>query len=628
MTDHRAAILGRISQALGHEAACDSPAVMQRVNDPARGPQPQWPEAPRKRFLAKLARVAGFAVSKPAEIEKIDIPNGTATGMAVIHIAGPSQVATSTVNFMLSPELLFSGVLPPLDFELGGVRLQAPGGAALANGMISIPQVSVTFPPEYGGGTATINDFRVAADGVSVAGADGTLFVADQVRSRVLSWSPAGEPLGEWPAGLLSGPRRLALGLFGTEPVVAAIMADGTVEVHLAGDGNLLSSFRPLAGDGGQIDAADLAVGANGRLYLADARRRAVFVFAPAPDDTLTPTATGIAPLPSATPGSLSCVVRGDKQAGPSTVVLGSAASVTLTLSADCPQSARLVGADIVLVIDRSGSMQGAKLASAREAARSFAELLDVRHHRLGLASFSDQASIDVPLTDSVPAVIDGLYALRAEGGTDLTAALEREGVIRGWRDEMVSVTNHYAAPELLRIERAATRHFGMMAYGAHLNGFTRRHGEPYLWIARRAASKSVDPDRLDNLVGGRIACGYTVDETIRKEAWEEAGIPEPLTRGMACASVVRVEYSVPEGLHREVIFTHDLWLPEDFRPQNQDGEVARLYCLSIPETIEAILAGEFTLDAGAVTVDALLRNAVLAPEDPQYLDLVRLLRP
>ena len=84
----------------------------------------------------------------------------------------------------------------------------------------------------------------------------------------------------------------------------------------------------------------------------------------------------------------------------------------------------------------------------------------------------------------------------------------------------------------------------------------------------------------------------------------------------------------MPEGLHREIIFAHDLWLPEDFRPQNQDGEVARLYCLSVPEAIEAILAGEFTLDAGAVTVDALLRNAVLAPEDPLYLDLLRLLRP
>lgn len=99
--------------------------------------------------------------------------------------------------------------------------------------------------------------------------------------------------------------------------------------------------------------------------------------------------------------------------------------------------------------------------------------------------------------------------------------------------------------------------------------------------------------------------------------------------RGVNCASVVRVEYSVPEGLHREILFTHDLWLPEDFPPpQNQDGEVARFYCLSVPETIEAMLAGEFTLDSGAVTIDALLRNGVLAPEDPQYLDLVRLLKP
>lgn len=59
MSDRRAAILGRISQGLGHDAAADAPAVTQRVNDPARGPQPQWPEAPRDRFLAKLTKVAG-----------------------------------------------------------------------------------------------------------------------------------------------------------------------------------------------------------------------------------------------------------------------------------------------------------------------------------------------------------------------------------------------------------------------------------------------------------------------------------------------------------------------------------------------------------------------------------------
>lgn len=247
----------------------------------------------------------------------------------------------------------------------------------------------------------------------------------------------------------------------------------------------------------------------------------------------------------------------------------------------------------------------------------SFADLLRRWPHHFEVTS----AYVTLRATPDTPHGRTGALA-------EVTRALEREGVIRGWRDEPVSVSHHYAAPELLTIERAATRHFGMMAYGAHLNGFTRRGGEPFLWIARRAATKSVDPDRLDNLVGGRIACGYTVDETIRKEAWEEAGITAGLMGGVACASVVRVEYSVPEGLHREIIFAHDLWLAGDFRPQNQDGEVARLYCLAIPEVIDAILAGEFTPDAGAVTVDALLRNGILAPEDPQYLDLVRLLKP
>jgi len=200
--------------------------------------------------------------------------------------------------------------------------------------------------------------------------------------------------------------------------------------------------------------------------------------------------------------------------------------------------------------------------------------------------------------------------------------------VIRGWRDEVVRVSHHYAAPELLRIERAASRHFGMMSYGAHLNGFARAKGLAHAWIARRSQSKSIDPGRLDNLVGGRIAAGATVDETLRKEAWEEAGIPPPLLEGAQCVSAVRVEYSVPEGLHREILFVHDLWLPADFKPENQDGEVAEIRRLPVEDVIEEMLAGALTLDAGAVMVDGLLRLGAVLPEDPQYLDLLRLLKP
>lgn len=216
----------------------------------------------------------------------------------------------------------------------------------------------------------------------------------------------------------------------------------------------------------------------------------------------------------------------------------------------------------------------------------------------------------------------------RTAAMAEVTRELARDGVIRGWRDEPVSVSHHYAAPELLRIERAASRHFGIMTYGAHVNGFTRVRGLAHAWIARRSADKAVDPDKMDNLVGGRVPAGLTVDETLRKEAWEEAGIAPSLLEGASCLGAVRVEYSVPEGLHRAILFVHDLWLPEDFKPANQDGEVSEIRLYRIEEVIGNVLAGDFTLDAGAVMVDGLLRLGAVMPEDAQYLDILRLLKP
>ena len=216
----------------------------------------------------------------------------------------------------------------------------------------------------------------------------------------------------------------------------------------------------------------------------------------------------------------------------------------------------------------------------------------------------------------------------RTRAMAEVTRDLQRDGVIVGWRDEPVSVMHTYGQPELLRMERAASRHFGIMAYGAHLNGFTRRNGMDYAWIARRSASKQVDPDKLDNLVGGRISAGMSVDETLRKEAWEEAGIAPALLGDLTCVSAIRVEYSVPEGLHREILFVHDLWLPEDFKPANQDGEVSEIKCIAVEEVLQHLLAGDFTLDSGAVMIDGLLRLGAVLPEDPQYLDLLRLMKP
>jgi 8-oxo-dGTP pyrophosphatase MutT (NUDIX family) len=216
----------------------------------------------------------------------------------------------------------------------------------------------------------------------------------------------------------------------------------------------------------------------------------------------------------------------------------------------------------------------------------------------------------------------------RSAAMAEVTRDLARDGIVTGWRDELVSVSPRYGAPELFRIERAAGRHFGILAYAAHLNGFTRHGGMVHAWIARRSPDKAIDAGKLDNLVGGRIAAGFTVDETLRKEAWEEAGLPPALLAGLNCTGVVRTEYAVPEGMHREVIFVHDLWLPPKFTPTNQDGEVSEIRRMPLEEVVQNILTGDFTLDAGAVMIDGLLRQGALPPEDAQFLDLVRLLKP
>ncbi|MEW6133123.1 MAG: LUD domain-containing protein [Pseudomonadota bacterium] len=59
MSDSRNAILQRISRTLGHDATPAAPAVAQRINEHTRGPQPQWTESTRARFLNKLEKVAG-----------------------------------------------------------------------------------------------------------------------------------------------------------------------------------------------------------------------------------------------------------------------------------------------------------------------------------------------------------------------------------------------------------------------------------------------------------------------------------------------------------------------------------------------------------------------------------------
>jgi 8-oxo-dGTP pyrophosphatase MutT (NUDIX family) len=208
------------------------------------------------------------------------------------------------------------------------------------------------------------------------------------------------------------------------------------------------------------------------------------------------------------------------------------------------------------------------------------------------------------------------------------TAALDRvartlaaDGLLTAWRDERYAVAPAFEAPPWFELERAAARYFGIGTYAAHVNGLVQRDSDIAMWIARRSATKSIEPDRLDNLVAGGIAAGQSVASTVVKEAWEEAGIAAAVAAGAQRAGTVHLCREQPDGLQRETIFVHDLWLPADFVPAGQDGEVAGHRLVSLFDVGPLIANADgpdvVTADAALVMLDCLLRHGVITPDAP-----------
>jgi 8-oxo-dGTP pyrophosphatase MutT (NUDIX family) len=214
------------------------------------------------------------------------------------------------------------------------------------------------------------------------------------------------------------------------------------------------------------------------------------------------------------------------------------------------------------------------------------------------------------------------------------TAALARvvdvlaaEGRLSAWRNEQYAIATQWGAEPLCLIERAAARFFGIRTYAAHVNGVVRETSTTTsMWLSRRSPVKAIDPGLLDNLVGGGIPAGASVVATMVREAWEEAGIPAALAATATLEGEVRVCRAQPDGLQRETVFVHDLWLDPEFAPKNQDGEAVEQRLVSLDEA--AALIGHdrgpdlVTTDASLVILDFLLRHGAIGRNAAAYCQL------
>jgi Mg-chelatase subunit ChlD len=169
--------------------------------------------------------------------------------------------------------------------------------------------------------------------------------------------------------------------------------------------------------------AADLAVGPNGRVYVADGVPfqsgtqtipGRVLVFEPG----------GSPPTSLPTHTATACDVTVDKQAAPGQVYLGDQVTVQLAVHGTCPPGTGQV--DVALVLDESGSMSGAAIAAVQSAAISFLGELDPKGAQVAVIPFSTTATVLQPLTNNLRDVVRAVAKIASGGTTNYTDAMTK----------------------------------------------------------------------------------------------------------------------------------------------------------------------------------------------------------
>jgi 8-oxo-dGTP pyrophosphatase MutT (NUDIX family) len=219
-------------------------------------------------------------------------------------------------------------------------------------------------------------------------------------------------------------------------------------------------------------------------------------------------------------------------------------------------------------------------------------------------------------------------FAERSSVMADTLQSLVEAGLVSHLHGEKYPVTAGNRREALFLIDRACAPSFGVRAFGQHLNGFVRADDGLKLWVARRSADRRIYPNHLDNLVAGGLPSGVSLDENLRKECREEAGMSAALAQRAVPVGAVTYCRDSARGLKPDVMYCYDLELPARFEPRCTDGEVQAFYLWPVERVLDTVRdTNEFKLNCNLVIIDFLIRHGRISQDDPDYLELIRGLR-
>lgn len=222
-------------------------------------------------------------------------------------------------------------------------------------------------------------------------------------------------------------------------------------------------------------------------------------------------------------------------------------------------------------------------------------------------------------------------YRERTSKVADVLNRLREENEIhalKGWRNECFAVSTPFHRDGLLEMDRSAMCLFGIRNYGVSVTGYVQHPSKGLcIWLQQRSFTKQTWPGKWDCFVSGGLAVGYGILETTIKEAAEEASVTGDVVKKLVPAGCVSFYFESERGLFPNTEYVYDLELPQDFVPQNADGEVETFELLTAEECVKRALTPQFKTTSAPVLLDFLIRRGFINPEnEPSYRYLVELL--
>ena len=210
----------------------------------------------------------------------------------------------------------------------------------------------------------------------------------------------------------------------------------------------------------------------------------------------------------------------------------------------------------------------------------------------------------------------------------EICEELELQKLIPEKRKENFTVMRQYGEKPLFYLDRAWMPVFGFIAHGIHINAYVETAGDIDMWIGVRSLNSRVDPGKLDNMVAGGLPSGYTLEENVIKESWEEASVPMALAQKSRPVGTLNYNLSVEDGLRRDVLYIYDLIVPSDFFPVDQLGEHSSFFKLPVTEVLQVVeKTNNFKFNINLVIIDFAIRYGIIKADHPEYLLLNKKLR-